>query len=193
MTTQLNAERALYRRFVRRSRHRSRSAAVIVALSVIALAAVYVGIESVLAALGQGPMLIAPDAAVAALERPEPVVLVGTAVVGLLGIVFLFLAVLPGARGRHELPNERLAIVVDDGVLAGAIGRTAQRAAGVAPGRVQTTVSARRGTVSITPTSGLPLDREALAATAQEFVETLAPRPTVTVAVAVAANGVVGS
>ena len=193
MTTQLNAERTLYRRFVRRSRYRSRSVAVSVALGVLALAAVYVGIECVLSALGQGPLLVTPDAAVAALEKPTTIVLAGAAAVAVLGVVFVLIAVIPGVRGRHELPNERLAIVVDDGVLAGAIGRTAQRAAGVAPARVQTTLSSSRGTVTITPTSGLPLDRNALTSTAQEFVASIAPRPAVTVGVVIAANGVVGS
>lgn len=186
-------EQALYRRLVRRSSHRSRSAAVIVALVVLSLVAIYVGTEATLAALGRGPLLITPADAIAALEKPATVVLAGAAVVALIGIVFVLLALLPGSRGRHEFPNERLAVVVDDSVLAGAIGGVAQRASGVAPSRVLTSVSRRRGTVTITPTSGVPLNAEALAATAQDFVHTLQPRPGVKVGVTVAANGVVGA
>ena len=98
-----------------------------------------------------------------------------------------------GTRGRHEIPNERLAVVVDDGVLAGAIGGVAQRSSGVSPSRVVTSVTRRRGAVVITPTSGVPLDSESLASTAQEFVRTLQPRPAVTVGVTVSKNGVVGA
>jgi hypothetical protein len=186
-------EQALYRRLARRSLHRSRSAAVVVALVVLSLVAVYVGIEATLAALGRGPLLISPADAVAALESPTTIVLAGAAVVAILGIVFVLLALLPGSRGRHEVPNERLAVVVDDSVLAGAIGGVAQRASGVAPSRVVTSVSKRRGAVTITPTSGVPLDSAALSATAQDFVHTLQPRPAVKVGVTVAANGVVGA
>ena len=187
------SEPKLYRRLVRRSLHRSRSAAVIVALVVLSLAAIYAGIEATLAALGRGPLLVSPVDAMAALEKPTPYVLAGAAVVAVLGIVFLVLALLPGTRGRHEIPNERLAVVVDDGVLAGAIGGVAQRSSGVSPSRVVTSVTRRRGVVVITPTSGVPLDSEALASTAQEFVRTLQPRPAVTVGVTVSKNGVVGA
>ena len=186
-------EQSLYRCLVRRSLHRSRSAAVITALVVLSLGAIYVGIESVLAALGNAPLLISPADAIAAIEKPTPVVLAGAAALAVLGVVFVLLALLPGSRGRHEIPNERLAVVVDDGVLAGAIGRVAQRASGVGPSRVSTTVAKRRGTVTITPTSGLPLDKAALAATAQEFVHTLEPRPSVKVGVSVTSSGVVGA
>lgn len=186
-------EQSLYRRLVRRSLHRSRSAAVIVALVVLSLAAIYVGIEATLAALGRGALLVSPTDAIAALEKPTPVVLAGAAVVAIIGIVFVLLALLPGSRGRHEVPNERLAVVVDDHVLAGAIGGVTQRASGVAPSRVLTSVSKRRGSVTITPTSGVPLDADALASTAQDFVHTLQPRPAVTVGVTVAKSGVVGA
>ena len=186
-------EQSLYRRLVRRSLHRSRSAAVIVALVVLSLGAIYVGIEVTLAALRMGPMLVSPTDAIAALEEPTPIVLAGVAGVAVIGIVFVLLALTPGSRGRHEIPSDRLAVVVDDGVLAGAIGRVAQRASGVAPGRVLTSVGKRRGTVTITPTSGVPLDATVLTATAQDFVHTLEPRPSVKVAVTVTPSGVVGA
>lgn len=193
MTEQSPSERVLYRRLVRRSLHRSRSAAVVVALIVLSLVAIYIGIETTLAALDRGPLLIAPADAITALEKPAPVVLAGAAALAVIGIVFLALALLPGSRGRHEIPNPRLAVVVDDGVLAGAIGGVAQRASGVAPSRVLTSVSKRRGAITITPTSGVPLDSAALTATAQDFVHTLQPRPAVTVGVTVARTGVVGA
>ena len=180
-------ETQLYRRLVRRSTYRSRSAAVIITLALVALAAVYAGIEVVLAALDLPALLVTPAEALGLLTVP---VAVGLALVGL---IVLLVALTPGRRSRHELPNDRMAIVIDDGILAGALGRAVTREAALPATRVSTVISRRRGTVRVTPTSGVPLDQAALATAAQTLVTTLDPRPALRVGVDVASGGVVGS
>jgi len=186
-------EQQLYPRLVRRTIFRSRSAAVIIALTVTALAAVYVGIESVLAALELPALLVSPAELVDAVNSPSSLTLGIAAAAAVVGLVLVLVAIIPSRRGRHELPNDRMAVVVDDSVLAGAIGAAVTREAGVPASRVGTVVSRTRGEVRVTPTSGSPLDHSILEATASSFVATLAPKPQLRVAVTVASGGVVGS
>lgn len=186
-------EQQLYRRLVRRTIFRSRSAAVILALAVIALAAVYVGIESVLGALELRALLVSPADFVDAVNAPTTLTLASAAGAAVLGLILVLVAIIPSRRGRHELPNDRMAVVVDDSVLAGAIGAAVIREAGVPASRVGTVVSRTRGEVRVTPTSGSPLDHSALETSAHALVATLAPKPDLRVAVTVASGGVVGS
>ena len=186
-------EQQLYRRLVRRTIFRSRSAAVILALAVTALVAVYVGIESVLAALELPALLVSPADFVNAVNTPSTLTLGIAAAAAAVGLILVLVAVIPSRRGRHELPNDRMAVVVDDSVLAGAIGAAVTREAGVPTSRVASMVSRTRGEVRVTPTSGSPLDSSALETSAHALVATLAPKPQLRVAVTVAGGGVVGS
>lgn len=186
-------EQNIQRRLVRRERFRSRSRASIVALSLVALGLAYVGVECALAALSHGPLLVAPEQLIAGIDDPSTYVVVGAGVAVLFGLVLVVLAVSPGRRARHALPHDRMGIVVDDDVLAGSLGRAARGAASVAAGRVRTTVSARRATIAVTPSSGFPVDRAAVETASREVAASLAPVPRITVGVAVSASGVVGS
>lgn len=187
-------EQQLYRRLVRRSTFRSRSTAVVATLSVLTLGALYAGVELVLAALELPPLLVAPADALAAINKPEPMIAAivagGLAVIGL---VLLIASITPGRRGRHELPNDRMAVIVDDGVLAGALGKVVTRAAGVPASRVSSMVSRRRGSVRVIATSGAPLDAPALETAARSLVSSLDPRPGLRVDIDIASGGVVGS
>jgi hypothetical protein len=186
-------EQQLYRRLVRRSRHRSRSLAVVVALVVTAILVAYAGVELVVAALGYSPLLLSPANAIAQVEKPGAVMLGVAAVALVLGVVLLLIALTSGHRARHELPDERMAVVIDDQVLAGAISKVARSEAKVPNERVSTAVSRRRGIVRVIPTSGQPLDAGALTAAAEGVVSSLEPRPPVRITVAIAEHGVVGS
>jgi hypothetical protein len=186
-------EQKLYRRLVRRSLHRSRSAAIIVALVAVSLAAAYVGTEATLAALGLGPLLVTPDAVLASVENPGQIELIIAGAAALVGLVLIVLALVPGRRGRHQVASDRLAVVVDDAVLAGALSRVVRREAAVAESRVRTMVSARRGSVAVTPTSGVPLNAAALTASARDYLDALELSPAVRANVSVASSGVVGS
>ena len=186
-------EQRLYRRIVRRSTFRSRSTAVIVTLTAVAVAAAYAGVESVLAALDLPPLLVAPADVITFLDKPEAFALGIAAAAAVLGVVLIIAAVAPGRRGRHELPNGRMAVLVDDGVLAGAIGAAVTREAGLPASRVASLVSRSRSVVRVTPTSGSPLDHSALEGSARTLVGSLDPRPALRATVEIAPGGVVGS
>lgn len=186
-------ENSLRRRLVRRERYSSRSRAVIIALALVCLGLAYLGTESVLAALGLAPLLVAPDQMVAAVNTPTLQVTIGAGAAMLFGLVLVVLALAPGRRARHAIPHERLAIVVDDIVLAGALGRAARAAASVPADRVRTTVSSRRARVAVTPSSGFPVDRAGVSTATDALAAALAPTPRLRVAVAVSPSGVVGS
>ena len=187
------AEAATYRRIIRRERHESRSVAVSITLALLALGLAYVTVELVLGALGRPALLVAPVDIVPLLNKPTIPVLAGAAAAVVIGLVLLIIAVAPGRRGRHEIPNTRMALVVDDVVLAGAIGRAGRVAASVPAQRIRTTVSARRAFVSITPTSGIDVDAMATEAATSALAAELAPKPPLTVSVSIAQSGVVGS
>lgn len=166
------------RRVRRRERFRSRSLASSIAVAVVALGAAYLGTECVLAAVGRPALLAAPAALLAVPGGPASTWNVPVAVVlAVLGLIAIGVAVAPGRRARHVLDHERMAIVVDDDVLAGATSRRAAATASVGRDQVTTVIGGRRSVVELRPTSGFPLDRETVAeATAALLVE-LAVRP----------------
>jgi hypothetical protein len=186
-------EHKLYKRLVRRSSHTSRSFAVSLALILLILGAAYIGTECVLSALGYQPLLVSPDAAIESIDSPTQWLLIGASVGAVLGLIFLILAFAPGRLSRHAVPDERMAVLIDDGVLAGAIAHVTERDARLAAGRVSATVSAKAGRVRVVPTSGILLDTASLTSSATEFVSTLDPHPRLRVSVDVAPSGVVGS
>ena len=186
-------EAATYRRIIRRERHESRSVAVSITLALVALGLAYVTVELVLGALELPALLVAPVDVVAVLNGPTIPVIAGAAGAVAIGIVLLVIALAPGRRSRHEIPNSRMAVVVDDVVLAGAIGRVGRVAASVPAQRIRTTVTARRATVTITPTSGIDVDATATEAATSKLAAELALKPPLTVSVSVAQSGVVGS
>lgn len=187
------SEKNIYRRILRREQFSSRSLSVIVALSLVSLASAYAAVECALAALGQPKLLLDPPTVIAAVNAPSALVLVGAGAAVVFGLVLVVLAITPGRRARHALTHDRMAVIVDDNVLASALGRAARDVASVPPGRVRTTVSSRKATVSVTPTSGFPVDKAAVESAARDIATRLAPKPGVRVGVSVATSGVVGS
>jgi hypothetical protein len=186
-------ENSIYRRIERRESHSSRSRAVVVALLVLVIAAAWAGIECVLAALGRPALLVAPSDALAWANSRQTLVLVAAVAVAIFGAVLVLLAILPSRRGRHGIPNDRMAVVVDDAVIAGALVRDARLAAGVTDERVHADVSARRARVSITPTSGIAVDATAVRAAVGGLIDTLSARPSIQASVTVSTAGRVGS
>jgi hypothetical protein len=186
-------EAQLYRRIGRRETHRSRSTAVVVILVLVSLGAIYVAIECALAALGDAPLLVAPADAVSAVNSKASWLPWAGAGAIVFGLVALLLGVLPSRRARHTLDHDRLVVVVDDGVLAGAFAGATRRAVDVAPDRVRASVSARSVVVSVTPTSGVPLAQADAEEASERLLADLAVRPRLRSRVAVASSGVVGS
>jgi hypothetical protein len=161
-----------------------------VALSLVALVALWFGTEAVLAALGVAPLLLAPAAmidGVAALDGVVPGILIAAGVVaGLLGFAVLILALAPGRRGRHTVADERLAVVVDDGVIASALARAARTAAHTPGERTRATVSRSSAVIDVTPVSGTPVTKsevdEAVAAELDRIDAQPRPRSSVRIA-----------
>ena len=189
----MTSEFPIYRRVVRRSLHRSRSAAVIVALVLASLGLAWIGTEAVLAAISAAPLLLTPEQIVEALEKPGVIAIATAAVLAVIGLVFVVLAIASGRRARHEIPDARMAVIVDDGVLAGALSKAAVRDSRLPESRVSTVVSRRSGAVTVVPTSGTLLNAPAITRAVTGVVESLDPRPQLRVAVAVSERGVVGS
>jgi len=184
---------APYRRIVRRSQHRSRSTAVVAVLVVLIGVLALVGTESVLAALDLAPLLVSPADVLRFVDNPDAIGIAVAAALGVLGIMLLAVAFSPGRRARHELPDDRMAVVIDDGVLAGAMVRAAVRESRLPASRVTAVVSRRQGTVTVVPTSGSLVDSVSISRAVENAVAALNPQPTIRANVTVSERGVVGS
>lgn len=188
---------SLNRRILRRETHSSRSGATVVVLVVLALVAAYVGVEAVYAALGRKPLLFSPldvlGSLLTAATTQGGLVIAAGIVTGLLGLVLLVIALTPGRRGRHTLDDPRLAVVVDDQVVAASLARTTRVAAALAPGQVSAWVSRREARVTITPASGALADIEAVQAAASDELAAVGYRPAVTADVRVTRSGKLGA
>ncbi len=178
------------RRLVRRERHRSRSTAVSIALAVLIVTMSYLGTESVLSLIGAPPLLQSPSALLGALTKPTVWSIPLAAALAVLGIVAILAAITPGRRSRHRLADDRVAVLVDDDVLAGAVSRRVATAGSVPRSQALTRMSSRRATVRVTPNSGFPIDPDGVSAAARDAVAELAPIPSVRTRVAVAESGV---
>lgn len=189
-------------RILHRETHSSRAVvATVAAVLVIGLAA-YGLLEAAVHAIGQPAWLIEPQVAaerLVALPAGIPPLLLGAigAVLAMFGLVFLLNGVLPGRRARHLLggdPNAAgPAVVVDDEVIASSLARRARLAANVTPEQVMVIVSQRRAEVNVRPTSGVPVDADAVLAAVQSELDAMALEPAPEVHVTVAPSGVIGA
>jgi len=184
---------APYRRVVRRSQHRSRSTAVVIALVALIVVLAWIGTESVLAVFDIAPLLVAPAALLHFIDNPDSIGTAAAGALALLGVVLLAVALSPGRRARHALPDDRMAVVIDDGVLAGAMVRAAVRESRLPASRVTAVVSRRQGTVTVVPTSGSLVNAAAITRAVETAVAALDPQPQIRATVNVSERGVVGS
>lgn len=156
-------------RIVRRETHRSRAtSSVIFAIILIAVLA-WQGTEIVLQLIKQPALLVSPDQFASWLSQlPEQTTQAGLVAAGagivIIGLIVLGIALGSGRKTRRALESDRGAIVVDDSVIADALARAASTLARVQPEQVFARVNGRKATVDIRPTSGVPVDREAVQA-----------------------------
>ncbi len=184
-------------RVLRRETHSPRSVISVAAALSVSVAAIYFLLEMVLAALGEPSWLAHPlDALTWLAALPgsfPPLLLIAAGVVlALVGLILLCQGLLPGHRARHVLTHPRVAIVVDDEVIASALARCARRAAGVTREQVMVVVSARRVQVNIRPTSGIRLSEASIAAAVEAELAQMELTPAPAVTVRLAAMGVIG-
>jgi len=186
-------EKSLYRRITRRETHQSRSTASAIVLGLVALCAAYAVIEISLALLGAPALLVSPAAAVATFRTDPPWLWWAGIPALVFGGILVVVAVIPTRRARHGVSHHRMAIVIDDSVIASALSAEARRTVNVSKNRVRTTVSRTRGLVTVTPTSGFPISREHAQDGAEDLLANLHPAPTIRARVTVLDRGVVGS
>ncbi|KPN18101.1 MULTISPECIES: DUF6286 domain-containing protein [unclassified Arthrobacter] len=177
-------------RIVRRETHAARTVPAVIAAVLGILLCLYVLLESVLQSLGQEEWLIDPPTFahwLAGLPRDADPLFLGLAgaLIFLAGLWFFLMAVLPGRRARYAIPNPRAAVVVDAEVLASSLARRARLTAGVTSSQVLVTVGRSRVEVRIRPTSGIPVDSDAVRAGVEDELALtgLQPQPEVTVLV----------
>lgn len=151
-----------YRRILRRETHSSRSGVAVTLAALLILVFAWIGTESVLAAVGTAPLLVAPaDAASAVLGAagaPVGALTAIGAVVAIIGLVLIVVSLAPGRRGRRAAGADRTAAVVDDRVIARSLARTASFAGDVHPDRVSVSVGKKVALVEIDPVTGRTAD-----------------------------------
>jgi hypothetical protein len=183
---------------LKRETRSSRAVAAVIAAVLVIVLCGFALLETALRAFGQPPWLIDPEAAMAQIlalpEGARPLLLgVVGAVLVMAGLFFFLNAVLPGRRARHLLWDRRAAVVVDDEVIASALARRARLAANVGPEQVMVVVSRNRVVVNVRPTSGVPLNADAMLAAVNDELRAMGPSPMPEARINVAPEGVIGA
>lgn len=178
-------ERALAKRL----RGRSRSVWVSVALLVVIAAAVLLGIEAVLFALGRPPALVSLRAVHAALTDGGVTGSLVAVAAGLFGLGCLWGALAPGRTHRRTVIAGRVPMVVDDTIVAGALSRTAGTSVALDHSHVSTRLGARRARIALTPATGFTIDRAAASAAVDDLLAQLATVPRLAARVDIASEG----
>lgn len=191
------SETRAYRRILRRETHSSRSGAAVVVLIALIVLSAWVGIESVYAGLGLRALLFSPVDVLATLLRAVAdlgglVIAVGI-VTGVVGLILIAVGLTPGRRGRHTIDDERVAVVVDDQVIAASLARQARLAGSLAPGQVNAWVSRRAARITITPASGATADEERVLKAASADLAAGSYTPSITPQVRVSDSGRLGA
>jgi len=165
------------RRVVRRETHSPRTVATFVAVILLILALVYIGLEIVLSLAAQPALLLGPAAAGGWLiglptAQPAGLVIAGSAVLALLGVIFVWLAVTPGRLSKHTLDAGDRAVVVDNGVIASALAQHLSEETGLARENITVGVGHRSVDVTVRPGAGIPLDKSMVQSAAELELET---------------------
>lgn len=186
---------ALYRRVVRRETHSPRSGLAITIAIVLALVLAWLGTESVLAAIGQRPLLVAPKdivtAVLTAATAPAPLLVTLGVVAAIVGLVLIIMSLVPARQGRRGSTSDRTAVVVDDRVIAQSLARTAAYAGEIDPSQVSVSVGTRSARVDVTPTSGRAVDKREIQEAVDAEVASYDYRPALRAKVRLSEKGVV--
>jgi hypothetical protein len=190
-------ETRAYRRILRRETHSSRSAAAVVVLIALLIVSAWVGIESVSAGLGTRALLFSPvdvlPTLVTAASAQAAVVIAAGTLCAIVGLILVIVGITSGRRGRHTVDDSRVAVVIDDQVIAAALARRARVAAALAPGQVNAWVSRRSARITVTPATGTKADDRAVLEAAREHLLETAYTPPIAADVRVADAGRIGA
>jgi len=183
-----------YRRILRRESTASRSGTVVIAVLVVLVLAAAAVFAAALVFLGQRALGIDPrdlvDAAARAPRGLDTTIVVGVAaIVAVVGLVFLAQGLLPQRRPRHTMSSDRLAVVVDDEVLASAAARAARSATRLGPDAAVGTVGRRTVDVVLRPAAGVDVPAVAATEAVTEEFRAIDVVPSVTARVRVQPTG----
>ncbi|MBO0982199.1 hypothetical protein, partial [Microbacterium sp. SD291] len=168
----MTAEDHGYRRVLRRETHASRTVAAVVVASVITLLLLATAAVAVWLLVDVSAREEVGSRFAAAQPRgwdDVTLIVVGSIAV-VLALLLIGLALLPGRRARRARIADRLALLIDDGVLADAVADAVAGDVGTAPWQVSATMARRAVIVRITPTSGVPVDRAVAAGAATDVL-----------------------
>jgi hypothetical protein len=171
----MTSQQAVYRRVLRRETHRGRTGASVAVASILVVLLV-AGVAGGVWWAVDPALRAGTDAAVAGLAAAldgRLVLLIGGIAAIIVALVLLALALLPGRRARRARAAERVALLVDDGILADGIADAISARCGLSRDQVSTVVGRRSVTATITPTSGAALDRDAALAAIADTVSAL--------------------
>ncbi len=148
-----------------------------VAVILLILALAYIGLEIVLSLAAQPALLIGPAAAGGWLiglptAQPAGLVIAGSVVLALIGVIFIVLAITPGRLSKHVLDGGGRAVVVDNGVIASALAQHLAEETGLARDSITVGVGHRTVDVTVRPGIGIPLDKADVASAAEAELQT---------------------
>ncbi|MBA8806690.1 hypothetical protein [Promicromonospora sukumoe] len=173
MNSASKREQSVYRRVVRRETHSARTTAAAVlatVLVVLLVAALALGVWWLVAPGARGELADRLSQVTSRADDGGTLVAVGVLAL-LVGLALVLAAVLPGRLRRRARRTDRVALVVDDGVLADAVVAAVAVRCGLDRRQISASVGRRRTTVRLTPTSGVPVDRQAAADTAAAVLD----------------------
>lgn len=164
------------RRVVRRETHSPRTVAVFVAVILLILALAYIALEVVLYLAAQPALLAGPVAGWGWLvglptAQPAGLVIAGSVVLALIGLVFVWLALTPGRLSKHVIDGGDRAVVVDNGVIASALAQHLSDETGITRENITVGVGHRSVDVTVRPGAGIPLDKSSVQSAAQAALD----------------------
>lgn len=175
----------------------NRSPAAIVAATLTILLCGYALFEALLMALDQDPLVATPETWwhwIATLpESANPYLLAGGGLALIaLGLTLCVQGIREGRLARHSIRCEDAVLIVDDQVIAAALARRARLEATVGQGQVLVVIHGDHIEVQIRPTSGTPINREAVVASLEDELRINMIEPEPQVKVHISASGVIG-
>lgn len=193
----MNTTRSTYARIIRRETHSPRSLLAITLAILLIILIAWTGTEIVRTLWGLPALLVAPADMFAStlglIDAPAGAVVTAGIIGAVIGLILIIASLSPGRRARHVLDTERAATVVDNEVIASALARHAAHAGNLDPDNATVSVSHRHAEVHLTPTSGVPVDREQVTEAVTEQLQSYGLRPTVHARVQIEEKAKVGA
>lgn len=160
----------VYRRTLRRETHAARTVPASIVATIAALvllAALAAAVWAMIDPRFADRLAGYPESLFAQLD-PRTTGIVAGALLLLLAVLLIAAALLPGRRSRRARVTDRIALLVDDGVLADATSTEVAERCGLDPSHVSVTVGRQSVAVRLKPLSGSPIDERAASAAAEE-------------------------